>query len=73
METYSPHAAYAILENSAAGWDVTLRRVPYDSNEAARQARSHGAEDWAQGIATGRMLSAIGPRLAGTPVTSVTY
>jgi hypothetical protein len=67
METYSAHASYAVVEKGPAGWGVELHRVAYDWNEAARQARSLGAEDWAQGIATGRML------LAGTPVHSVTY
>jgi diadenosine tetraphosphatase ApaH/serine/threonine PP2A family protein phosphatase len=55
METYSPHASYAILEKSRAGWDVALHRVAYDSNAAARQASSLGAGDWAMGLSTGRM------------------
>jgi predicted phosphodiesterase len=67
METFSPHASYAILEKSPAGWGVALQRVAYDWDQAAGQARRLGAEDWAQGISTGRM------RVAGTPVHSVTY
>jgi putative phosphoesterase len=66
METYSPHASYAVLEKGGEGWGVSLHRVVYDWNEAARQARSAGREDWAQGLATGRMA------LAGTSVHSVT-
>jgi diadenosine tetraphosphatase ApaH/serine/threonine PP2A family protein phosphatase len=66
METYSPHASYAVLEKGAAGWGVSLHRVVYDWSEAARQARSLGREDWAQGLEAGRML------VAGTTVHSVT-
>jgi predicted phosphodiesterase len=73
MGTYSPHASYAVLEKHRQGWGVTLHRVVYNWDEAARQARNIGAEDWAQGIATGRMNSSIGPRLAGTTAHSLTY
>jgi putative phosphoesterase len=66
METYSPHASYAILEKSREGWAVSLHRVVYDWNEAARQARRLDRDDWAAGIETGRMP------LAGTTVRSVT-
>jgi hypothetical protein len=65
METYSPHASYAVLEKGHGGWSVSLHRVVYDWNEAARQARKSGREDWAQGLENGRML-------AGTTVHSVT-
>ncbi len=68
METYSPHAAYAVLEKSGGEWGVSLHRVVYDWNEAARQARSLHAEDWALGLGTGRMATP----LAGTTVHSVT-
>lgn len=55
METYSPDASYAILEKTAAGWDVTFRRVPYDTREASRTAAELGRSDWAHQIATGRV------------------
>jgi predicted phosphodiesterase len=55
METYSPHACYAILEQRESGWDVSLHRVSYDWQEAAKQAYDLNREDWARGIATGRM------------------
>jgi putative phosphoesterase len=55
METYSPDASYAILENTAAGWDATFRKVPYDAREAARVATERGRSDWAYQIATGRV------------------
>ena len=55
MQTFSPHACYAILEKSALGWNVSLERVAYDHMAAAEYAREHGRDDWAQGIATGRI------------------
>ena len=72
METYSPHASYAVLEKGREGWGVSLHRVAYDWKEAARQARRRQAEDWARGIETGRMRPD-GPPVAGTTVHSVTY
>jgi predicted phosphodiesterase len=58
METYSPDASYAILEKTAAGWDATFRKVPYDTREAARTALERGRSDWAYQIATGRLAKA---------------
>ncbi len=55
METYSPDASYAILEKTPAGWDVTFRRVPYDTREAVRTAAELGRSDWAYQITTGRV------------------
>ena len=55
METYSPDASYAILQKTAAGWDVTFRKVPYDTREAVRSAAERGRSDWAYQIATGRV------------------
>lgn len=55
METHTPHASYAVLEESSAGWDVSFHRIAYRSDEAAKQARDLDREDWARGIATGRM------------------
>jgi putative phosphoesterase len=55
MQTFSPHACYAILEKNSAGWNVSLERVAYDHQAAAEYARSLGRDDWSRGIATGRM------------------
>ena len=55
MENYSPDASYAILEKTETGWDVTFRKVPYDTREAARTAAERGRNDWAYQIATGRV------------------
>jgi putative phosphoesterase len=53
METHAPHAAYAILERGARGWSVALRRIPYDFQAAATQARRLGRQDWAHALTTG--------------------
>jgi diadenosine tetraphosphatase ApaH/serine/threonine PP2A family protein phosphatase len=55
METYSPHAQYAILEKRPTGWDVSFHRVAYDHGAAAAAARKLNREDWARGIEAGRM------------------
>jgi predicted phosphodiesterase len=54
METHSPHASYAVLEQRAQGWDVSLHRVAYDWEQAAMQARAAGRDDWAVALTTGR-------------------
>jgi len=55
MQNFSPHASYAILEKNDTGWNVSLERVAYNHQAAADYARTRGRDDWAQGIATGRM------------------
>jgi diadenosine tetraphosphatase ApaH/serine/threonine PP2A family protein phosphatase len=55
METYSPHAQYAILEKSPSRWDVSFHRVAYDYGAAAAAARKLNREDWARGIEAGWM------------------
>jgi diadenosine tetraphosphatase ApaH/serine/threonine PP2A family protein phosphatase len=55
METHSPHASYAVLEESSSGWDVSFHRVAYPWDEAAKQALHLNRDDWARGIATGKM------------------
>src|SRR5260370_11469206 len=54
METYSPHASYAILTRTAAGWDVAFQRIAYDFEKASQAAAARGRKDWAKGIGTGR-------------------
>jgi len=54
METYSPHASYAILTKTASGWDVAFQKIAYDSEKASQAAASRGRHDWAKRIATGR-------------------
>ncbi len=55
METYSPHASYAILTKTGAAWDVSFEKVAYDYEPASRCAASMGRNDWARAIATGRV------------------
>jgi len=51
MESFSPHARYAVVDGSA----VSFVRVEYDWEAAAAKARELGRDDWARGLATGRM------------------
>jgi predicted phosphodiesterase len=55
METYSPHASYAILTKRNTGWDVSLHKVAYRYGSASQCAASLGRNDWARAIATGRV------------------
>ena len=54
MEAGSPHARYAVLEASDAGWRVELAAVPYDWEAAAGAADRNGRPDWAAWIRSGR-------------------
>jgi predicted phosphodiesterase len=49
----SPHARYAIIAETTAGWDVTFRNVPYDHEAMARLAAENGDPDWASALASG--------------------
>jgi predicted phosphodiesterase len=55
IETGSPHARYALMEKTQAGWQVELRSVPYDFEPMARLAEQRGRDDWARPLRTGRM------------------
>ena len=54
MEAGSPHARYALLTKTVAGWHVELMQAPYDHERAARLALENGRPDWAQWLRTGR-------------------
>ncbi len=56
MESYSPHASYAIVECGADGWFAQHIKVPYDCKRAAKQALQQNRPDWAHFLATGRRL-----------------
>ncbi|SFH26814.1 Predicted phosphodiesterase [Desulfotomaculum arcticum] len=47
MESYSPHAKYAIVSNNGGGWLVEQISVPYDWNKAWEQANKNNRNDWA--------------------------
>ncbi|WP_332691581.1 metallophosphoesterase family protein [Devosia sp.] len=49
----SPDARYAIVERRASGWHTSLLAVPYDHDEAARQAAANGFPQWAQSLNNG--------------------
>jgi predicted phosphodiesterase len=55
IETGSPHARYALITRSAAGWDVQLRAVAYDVAPMAHLADQRGRADWSVALRTGRM------------------
>ncbi len=55
METGTPHARYALIEPEGEGWQVRLREVPYDHEQAAARAESNGRPDWADALRSGRV------------------
>ncbi len=57
METGSPHARYAIVEETEVGWTCCQVAVPYDWESAAACARRNGREDWAAALETGYAAS----------------
>ena len=60
IENGTPHARYAVVERSRAGWSVRLCAVAYDWTPQARLAEERGRPDWAYALATGRMPAAAG-------------
>ena len=54
MESGSPHARYAVLEETDAGWRVEQVAVPYDWEAAASAAERNDRPDWAEWLRTGR-------------------
>ena len=54
IENGSPHARYAICEQTGTGWNVSHRCVDYDYQTAAATARRNGSERWGNWIETGR-------------------
>lgn len=53
VETGSPHARYAVLERTTAGWEVELAMVEYDWETAARVAQANARPDWERALRTG--------------------
>ncbi len=58
VEVGSPHARYALLTHTGAGWSPQQRAVAYDWDAAASQAAQHGRPDIAHAVRTGRVMSA---------------
>lgn len=55
MESWSPHAKYAVLQQRGAQWQVEHILVPYDWTVAAATARANGRPDWAEWLLQGRV------------------
>jgi diadenosine tetraphosphatase ApaH/serine/threonine PP2A family protein phosphatase len=53
METGTPDACYAILEQRPGSWQVTFRHVPYDNEAMAALARQNQRPEWASALSTG--------------------
>lgn len=53
VEVGAPHARYAVVQRTAAGWQVDLRAVPYDYSAQADVAAQRGRPDWAHALRTG--------------------
>lgn len=53
VETGNPNACYAIVEKTAAGWDVTFRQIAYDHMKMSKLAQENGRPEWASALATG--------------------
>lgn len=53
VQNGSPHARYAVLERTAAGWEVEACEVEYDWEAAARVARANARPDWERALRTG--------------------
>src|SRR5262249_44688822 len=58
VENGSPHAAYAIAEDSGRTWEVSFHRVAYDWDAAAACAERNGRPEWAHALRTGFALRA---------------
>ena len=56
IETGSPHARYAVATQTSRGWQIDLRRVPYDFESMALLAESRQRPDWAKALRTGCMV-----------------
>lgn len=54
MEAGSPHARYAIVDDTVGVWEVDFRSVDYDWEQAARIAEGNSRPDVARALRTGR-------------------
>jgi predicted phosphodiesterase len=54
-EAGSPHARFALLEQTRGTWRVEFHALPYDWHAAAAEAARHGHDDWAQALAHGTL------------------
>jgi putative phosphoesterase len=54
VETGSPHARYAIIDQEPKALKVNLIAIEYDWRQASRDAAAAGRPDWAHALAWGR-------------------
>ncbi|MEM9358879.1 MAG: metallophosphoesterase family protein [Pseudomonadota bacterium] len=53
VQTGTPNASYAIVEQNDGNWDFSFRSVAYRHHDASALAYSRGRKDWARALATG--------------------
>ncbi|WP_267396843.1 MULTISPECIES: metallophosphoesterase family protein [unclassified Sphingomonas] len=53
MESGSPHARYAVIDDRGGRWSADFRKVAYDWEQAACDADANGRADWARALRTG--------------------
>ena len=68
METGSPYARYAVLEQTVRGWQVDQIAIVYDWESAAETAERNGRPDWAFRLRTGRARESAAPLLSRGPM-----
>ena len=54
VENGSPHARFAVCEETGGSWSVTHYAVVYEWDMAAKAARKNGRFDWERWLLTGR-------------------
>ena len=55
MEAGTPHARYAVVEDTDGRWEATFRAVTYDWEHAASITKHNGRPDVARALLTGRV------------------
>ncbi|MGH6775006.1 metallophosphoesterase family protein [Brucella tritici] len=53
VQTGSPNASYAVIEQTGSGWQITLRNVPYDTARMVQMAENNGRAEWARVVGSG--------------------
>lgn len=56
VENNSSDATYIILDVDSSQYNIELVKVAYDVEKAALKAQSHGRDDWAYALRTGKIL-----------------
>ena len=57
MEAGSPHARYAVLDDSSGHWEAGFREVEYDWEAAAEAARRNNRPDVEHSVLTGKVAA----------------